>query len=74
MSWSKRKTPISSITTAASDKAFKVASHRRERAATRTALAHDDEAPHRLAYGDPWNSAKDGKAWHGFGWPCVMRM
>lgn len=62
MSRSQKKTPISGITTAASDKAFKVAEHRRERRASKTDLGEGHEPPHPKAFGNPWNSEKDGKA------------
>lgn len=61
MSRSRRKTPIVSVTTAESDKPFKVAEHRRERRAVNVALAHGSEPPHALMFGDPWKSEKDGK-------------
>jgi len=60
MSRSRRKTPVSGITTAESDKAFKVAEHRRARRATRAALPVS-EGPIPKQFGNPWASAKDGK-------------
>ncbi|WP_375463055.1 hypothetical protein [uncultured Methylobacterium sp.] len=73
MSRSKRKVPICGVTTAPSDKAFKAASHRQERAATRSALVRDADAPHPRAFGDPWNGEKDGKLWHGWCAPELLR-
>lgn len=61
MSRSKRKTPISGITTAASDKPFKVREHKRERAAVRDSLAVGSDLPHPKEFGNPWDSEKDGK-------------
>ncbi len=66
MSRSRRKTPITGITTARSDQPFKACEHRRERSAVRKALhwtADDTAVPHTKAFGDPWAAPKDGKAW-----------
>jgi hypothetical protein len=69
MSRSRRKTPIIGITSAPSDKPWKVAEHKRERRVTRAVLAlsldGDDARLHGRNYGDPWCSEKDGKAY----WP-----
>lgn len=64
MSRSRRKTPISGVTTARSDKLFKRVEHRRERRAVRHVLdvtVDDVGIPGRKLFGDPWNSQKDGK-------------
>lgn len=73
MSRSTRKTPISGITTADSDKFFKVKEHRRERRSARVALEAGREPPASKAFGDPWKSQKDGKAWRGDSCPKVYR-
>jgi hypothetical protein len=65
MSRSRRKTPVIGLTTARSDKPFKVDEHRKERRGVRTKLASgvdaDDRRLHSKVYGDPWNAPKDGK-------------
>lgn len=61
MSRSRRKIPIAGITTAESDKAFKVAEHRRERRVVKTALDKTDDLPSTKLFGNPWASEKDGK-------------
>jgi len=74
VSRSRRKTPIAGITTAASNKAFKVFEHRRERAIVRTALAAGEEdVLHHKTTGNEWSSPRDGKRWHGNGYPKLMR-
>lgn len=74
MSQSRRKTPITSITTASSDKAFKTAEHRRERRAAKVAASQLDEGPGAKAFGNPWASRKDGKSWFDPGkHPDLMR-
>lgn len=66
MSRSRRRTPISGITTAKSNKPFKVIEHRRERAMARTALvAGNENLLHHKATGNEWASPRDGKRWHG---------
>lgn len=65
MSRSRKKTPIVGFTTVESDKRFKAAEHRRERAAVRTAMAVGDELPDSKAFGNPCLSGKDGKHY----WP-----
>ena len=68
MSRSRRKNPCAGITTARSDKPFKVQEHRAERRATRQIVtSSQDDADPRLfsVYGDPWKAPKDGKQW----WP-----
>lgn len=62
MSRSRKKHPITGITTAETDKPFKQQEHSRERAAVRDALKAEKEVlPHPKGFGDPWNSDKDGK-------------
>ena len=61
MTRSRKKAPITGITTADSDKAFKKREHRRERSAVRDALATGTEPPHPKEFGDPWGGDKDGK-------------
>jgi hypothetical protein len=61
-----RKLPIHSITTAGSDKPFKVVEHRRERRHVRVLLhsGADDTHPSMYrVYGDPWCAPKDGKVY-----------
>jgi hypothetical protein len=62
MARSKRRTPIFGNTTAESDKEFKRAENRRARRCTNVSLncGEDDLAPAK-AFGNPWNSEKDGK-------------
>jgi len=77
MSASRKKTPISGITTAASEKQDKGLANRRVRRAVKQALhaVEDPEVlPHRRELTDPWTMAKDGKRWfdaHRF--PEVLR-
>lgn len=73
MSRSRRKTPIIGITTARSDKPFKVAEHRRERCAVRTALASHADVDLNKAFGNPWNAPKDGHVWVGNDRPHLLR-
>jgi hypothetical protein len=58
MSRSRRKTAAIGMTTAPSDKPFKVDEHRAERHTVRAALKRsldsDDKALHSKVYGDPW--------------------
>lgn len=65
MSRSRRKTPLIGVTTAPSDKPFKVDEHRAERHAVRATIKRsldgDDIALHSKVYGDPWMAPKDGK-------------
>jgi hypothetical protein len=58
MSRSTRKTPIFGNTTTPSDKEFKQATNRAMRRAR-----NQGKDPHDKEYGDPWNSAKDGKSY-----------
>lgn len=59
MSRSYRRTPICGMITAASDKAFKTAEHKRVR---RTLSACDLELCD--GPGNPWGAPKDGKQWN----------
>ena len=73
MTRSRKKLPITGTTTAASDKPYKVAEHRRERRTARQIVsgAQDDTDPrlHSENYGDPWRSPKDGKTiWSATKW------
>ncbi len=65
MARSRRKTPLVAVTTARSDKPFKVDEHRSERRTARVAvrktLDGDDRALHAKRHGDPWRAPKDGK-------------
>lgn len=65
MSRSRKKNPITGITTAETEKLFKQQEHQRERANTRTALANldpeGDVLPHPKQFGNPWAGPKDGK-------------
>lgn len=63
MSRSRKKTPIYAMTLAASDKRFKQAEHRRERAAVKIAVTLGQEPAAPKEYGNPWHGEKDGKAY-----------
>lgn len=66
MSRSRRKTPISGITTARSEKQDKRLANRRIRRRVRIALAVTPEVdllPACRELSDPWKMAKDGKGW-----------
>jgi hypothetical protein len=63
MSRSYRKTPICGKTTAASDKCFKNAEHKRARRALSACDLEFDDAPSDKQYGNPWGAPKDGKQW-----------
>ena len=67
MSHSLRRTPITGITTAESDKPFKVREHRRQRRAVKVDVVLGREPVHPKAYGDPWRGEKDGKLYRGAG-------
>ncbi|MCK8786311.1 hypothetical protein M0638_18190 [Roseomonas sp. NAR14] len=75
MSRSRRRTPITGITSADSEKADK----RRANRAVRRALRQDDVAdpdavlPGLRDVSDTWSMAKDGKRWLGHGDPRPMR-
>lgn len=65
MSRSRKKNPITGMTTAETEKEYKRQEHQRERAGVRAALADFDaegEAlPHPKEFGNPWAGPKDGK-------------
>ena len=61
MSRSRKRTPITGSTVAESDKAYKQAEHQRERAAVKVAVREGGEPPAARAFGNPWQSEKDGK-------------
>lgn len=66
MSRSRRKTPITGISTAESEKAEKAANHRRERRRVRQVLGADpaaDVLPHTRELSNPWVMSKDGKVY-----------
>jgi hypothetical protein len=64
MSRSRRKTPIRGITTAASDKSSKIASHRRIRRTIRQlALENLVVLPEERQITNSWSFNKDGKKW-----------
>jgi len=66
MARSVKRTPVSGITTAKSEKYDKRMANRKLRRAVRQAL-HRAECvevlPHRRELTDPWTMAKDGKMW-----------
>lgn len=53
MSRSRKKTPIVGITTAPSDKPYKVAEHRRERRSAKVSIGSGLEPEHPKAFGNP---------------------
>lgn len=64
MSRSFRRTPITGITTSATEKPYKKDEHQRERTAVRQVLhttQDDASVPHPKKYGNPWSGPKDGK-------------
>ena len=68
MSRSRKRTPISGIVAARSERQDKRAYHRRERLLVREVLAKSNDAevlPHRREISDPWSMAKDGKVFLG---------
>jgi len=67
MSRSRKKHPITGITTAETEKEFKQQEHRRERAAVRDALQTEKELlPHPKEFGNRWSGPKDGRTdWTG---------
>ncbi|RPI73311.1 MAG: hypothetical protein EHM38_00615 [Geobacteraceae bacterium] len=68
MTRSRKKTPITGITTAESEKAEKLAAHKRERRRVRQTIQSDPNAeilPHTREWSSPWLMAKDGKIYHG---------
>lgn len=72
MTNSYRKMPIIGMTTAVSDKRFKAAEHRRERAAVKIALRQANDVPDPRLFGDPCLSEKDGKQFY-TGDPKLLR-
>lgn len=77
MSRSRRKTPITGITTARSDHPWKKAAARKLRRRVRQDLAAtldgDRYAGKRWDLVDPWSSEKDGKFWFGSRRPELLR-
>ena len=68
MSRSRKKTPITGISSATTEKAEKQANHRRERRRVRQVLGVEPEAdvlPHTRELSDPWVMPKDGKVYRG---------
>ncbi len=66
MSRSRRRTPVIGMTTARSDKPFKMDEHRAERRTVRATLLRaesGDSLPHPKRYGNPAVAPKDGKQW-----------
>jgi len=62
MSRSRKKHPVTGMTTSETEKEFKQQEHQRERSAVRDALNSDKEIlPHPKEYGNPWSGPKDGK-------------
>jgi len=61
VSKSRRRTRIFGLTTAKSEKAYKVAAHHRERRRARIAIADGAEPPHKKAFGNPSAGNRDGK-------------
>lgn len=62
MSRSRKKHPITGITTAETEKEFKRQEHQRERSRVRDALKTEKEIlPDPKQFGDPWDGPKDGK-------------
>jgi hypothetical protein len=78
MARSRRRTPIISITTSASEKQDKRHANRNCRSALRRALkcGQDPDAavlPVLRDVSDPWAMAKDGRSWFGQHFPELMR-
>ena len=78
MARSRRRTPITSMTTNASEKQDKRWANRNHRAALRRVLkraADPDTAvlPTLRDVSDPWSMAKDGRSWFGRHFPELMR-
>ena len=68
MARSRKKTPKTGITSAASEKEEKQVNHRRERRRVRQVLAVEPEPevlPHSKELSNPWSMAKDGKGFLG---------
>lgn len=77
MSRSRRKTPITGITTARTDHPWKKAAARKLRRRVKQGLAAtldgDRFAGKRWDLVDPWSSDKDGKFWFGSDRPELLR-
>lgn len=78
MARSRRRTPIISITTSASEKQDKRHANRNCRSALRRTLKHDADPdaamlPILRDVSDPWDMAKDGRSWFGQHFPELMR-
>jgi len=78
MARSRRRTPITSMTTAASEKQDKRWANRNCRSTLRRALkrGQDPDAtvlPILRDVSDPWGMAKDGRSWFGRHFPELMR-
>ena len=68
MSRSYRHTPITGwCASRCSNKGFKQQEHRRERRTVKQILTYDyeNDLPHPKAYGNEWDSPRDGKGWFG---------
>ena len=66
MSRSRKKTPITGISSADSEKAEKQANHRRERRRIRQVLGVEPECevlPHTRELSNPWIMSKDGRVY-----------
>ena len=78
MARSRRRTPMISITTAASEKQDKRWANRIHRSATRRAIKRDTDPdatvlPIMREVSDEWAMAKDGRSWFGHHIPKLMR-
>lgn len=75
MARSRRRTPITSMTTAASEAQDKRWANRNCRSALRRALKRDEDPDGAalLTLSDPWRMAKDGRSWFGRHFPELMR-
>jgi hypothetical protein len=63
VSRSRRKSPVSSWTTAMSEKWFKQSENQAKRRGVRVAIENGREPPPEKAFGNPWSGPKDGKYW-----------
>lgn len=64
------------MTTASSDKPWKVMGHRAARREARQLLRateDGDVTPHPKKHGNPWSAPKDGKVWYGWSRPDLLR-
>lgn len=76
MSRSKRKTPITGIATAETEKAEKAAWHRRHRHAEKVRLNRagtEYVGRSHKEYSNPWSMSKDGKKYWAKAQPSLMR-